>query len=107
VTSARSLAGVRVAKAFDGPGTAFTIEGRTSWSHEFDAVGGLRMRLVGDSWTDGFDLAAPRQLRDGALAGATVAGGLTRSLRVFATIDSEVTGAFTSWSGNLGLVKSW
>jgi outer membrane autotransporter protein len=107
VTSARSLAGVRVAKSFDSQGTALTIEGRTSWSHEFNPMPDLRMRLVGDSWTDGFDLAAPRVLRDSALAGATVAGGLTRSLRVFATIDSEMTGAFTSWSGNIGLVKSW
>jgi hypothetical protein len=65
------------------------------------------MRFIGDSWTDGFDLAAPHQLRDSALAGAAVAGGLTRSLRVFATIDGEMTGAFTSWSGNIGLVKSW
>jgi uncharacterized protein with beta-barrel porin domain len=107
VTSARSLAGVRVAKSFDRSGTAFTIEGRTSWSHEFNPVASLRMRFTGDAWTDGFDLAAPRQLRDSALAGATVAGGLTRSLRVFATLDSEMTGVFTSWSGNIGLVKSW
>jgi outer membrane autotransporter protein len=107
VTSARSLAGVSVAKSFDRSGTAFTIEGRTTWSHEFNPVAELRMRFVGDSWTDGFDLAAPRQLGNSTLAGATVAGGLTRSLRVFAAVDSEMTRVFTSWSGNVGLVKSW
>jgi len=26
---------------------------------------------------------------------------------VFATVDSEMTGVFTSWTGNIGLVKSW
>ena len=107
VISTRSLTGVRVAKSFDRQGTAFTIEGRASWSHEFNQVADIRMRFAGDSWTDGFDLAAPRQLRDSALAGATVAGGLTRSLRLFATVDSELSGVFTGWSGNIGLIKSW
>jgi len=107
VTSSRSLAGVRVAKSFDRSGTVFTLEGRTLWAHEFNPVGLMRVRFAGDPWTDGFDLSAPRQLRDSALAGATVAGGLTRSLRVFATVDSEMTGVFTSWTGNVGLVKSW
>jgi autotransporter-associated beta strand protein len=107
VTSARALAGVTVAKSFDRRGTAFAIEGRTSWSHEFNRIADVPMRFAGDSWTNGFDLAAPRVLRDSALAGATVAGGLTRTLRLFATVDSEMTGAFTSWTGNVGLVKSW
>jgi uncharacterized protein with beta-barrel porin domain len=107
VISARSLTGVRIAKSFDGRGSAFTIEGRTSWSHEFDAIGDIQLRFVGDAWTDGFNLAAPRQLRDSALTGGTLSGGLTRSLRVFATVDGEMSGAFTSWSGNIGLVKSW
>jgi uncharacterized protein with beta-barrel porin domain len=107
VTSARSVVGVRATKSFDRPGAAFTIEGRTSWSHEFNPIADLRMRFAGDAWTDGFALAAPRQLRDSALAGATVAGALTRSLRLFATLDSELTGVFTSWSGNIGIVKSW
>jgi outer membrane autotransporter protein len=107
VYSTRSLAGVRVAKSFDGPGTAFTIEGRTSWSHEFSRIGDLRMRFTGDSWTDGFDLAAPRQLYDSALTGVTMAGTVRRSLRLFVTFDSEISGPVNTWTGNAGIVKSW
>jgi uncharacterized protein YhjY with autotransporter beta-barrel domain len=107
VNSTRSLAGFRVTKAFDGPGAAFTIEGRTSWAHEFSRIGDIRMRFAGDAWSDGFDLAAPRQLYDSALAGFTIAGRPSRSLRLFATIDSEISGPLTSWNGNAGVVKSW
>jgi hypothetical protein len=67
----------------------------------------MRMRFAGDSWTEGFDLAAPRQLYDSVLAGVTVAGRVTRSLRLFATIDSEMSGPLTTWTGNAGVVKSW
>ena len=107
LTSARSLAGVRVMKAFDSGHTAFTIEGRTSWAHEFSRIGDIRMRFAGDPWTAGFDLAAPRQLYDSALTGVTIAGTLRRRLRLFATIDSEISGPLTTWTGNAGLVKSW
>jgi hypothetical protein len=65
------------------------------------------MRFAGDSWTDGFNLAPPRQLYDSPLTGVTVAGKLSRSLRLFATMDSEISGPFTSWTGNAGVVKSW
>jgi hypothetical protein len=65
------------------------------------------MRFTGDSWTDGFDLAAPRQLYDSALTGVTMAGTLKRSLRLFVTFDSEISGPLNMWTGNAGVVKSW
>lgn len=107
VRSTRSLAGIRVAKAFGPSGDPFTIEGRTSWSHEFRRIGDLRMHFAGDTWTDGFDLAAPRQSYKSALARVTFAGRSRGNLRLFATIDSELSGSLTTWTGNAGVVKSW
>ena len=106
VESTRSLVGIRLAKAFSKTGTALTIEGRTSWSHEFSEVSDIHMQFAGD-FGGGFNLAAPRQQHDSGLAGLTVAGTVARNLRLFATFDSEMSGPLTTWGGNLGIVKSW
>jgi outer membrane autotransporter protein len=106
VGSRRTLAGGRVGKSFDR-GTPFTVEGRASWAHELNPIGDLHMRLVGDSWTNGFDLSAPDQLRNSAVLGFSIAGNRAKRLRFFANVDAEISGPMTNVTANVGVNRSW
>jgi DNA-directed RNA polymerase specialized sigma24 family protein len=105
-SSRRTLAGAKVNKALAVSPAQLTVEGRASWAHEFSALGDIRMRFVGDSVTDGFSVAAPDQLRNSAVLGFSIAGNTGR-LRLFANIDTEISGPTTGWSGSIGLNRSW
>jgi hypothetical protein len=52
-------------------------------------------------------LAAPNQLRDSAVVGFGIAGNRAKRLRLFANVDTEISGPMTSWSGNVGINKTW
>jgi autotransporter-associated beta strand protein len=106
VRSERMLAGARVAKSFNGS-DGWTIEGRASWAHELMPLRDLHLRFVGDTVTNGFDLAAPNQLRDSGVLGFSLLGKPGRGFRFFAGIDAEVSGPATSWSSNIGVNRSW
>jgi outer membrane autotransporter protein len=106
VRSERSLAGARVAKSFNGT-DGWTIEGRASWAHELMPLRDLHLRFVGDTVTNGFDLAAPNQLHDSGVMGFSLLGKPGKGFRFFAGIDAEVSGPATSWSSNIGVNRSW
>ena len=82
------------------------FEGRASWAHEFSPLADMRMRFAGDSTSDGFNVAAPDQLRNSAVIGFSIAGN-ARRLRLFANVDAEISGPATGWSGSVGLNRSW
>jgi hypothetical protein len=67
----------------------------------------LHLHFVGDTVTNGFDLAAPNQLRDSAVMGFSIAGRPGKGFRFFAGFDTEVSGPLTSWSSNVGVNRSW
>jgi autotransporter-associated beta strand protein len=106
VTSRRTLTGARVGKSFDG-GTPLMIEGRASWAHELDPIADVHMRFAGDTWTDGFNLSAPDQLRNSAVVGVGIAGNRAKRLRFFANVDAEISGPLTNVTANVGVNKSW
>jgi outer membrane autotransporter protein len=106
-TTRRSLAGARIGRTFDNQTLPLMVEGRASWAHEFSLLRDVHMRFIGDATTNGFDLAAPNQLRDSAVVGFSIAGNRSKGLRVFANVDAEISGPMTGWSGNVGINKIW
>jgi hypothetical protein len=65
------------------------------------------MRFVGDTYTNGYSISAPDQLRNSTVLGASVAGDWMKGLKLFAHIDTEVSGPVKSLSGNVGIYRSW
>ena len=107
VFSRRLLAGSTVGKLFKTGFGALRVEGRAAWTHEFTMVTDLPLQFQGDSWTRGFNLALPNQLRDGAILGAAVRADTRGNFRFFVDFNGETSSAAKAWQGNAGVTKRW
>ena len=107
VFSRRLLAGSTVGKLFRTGFGALRLEGRAAWTHEFTLVPDLALQFQGDSWTRGFNLTLPDQLRDGAILGAALRADTRGNFRFFVDFNGETSHAEKAWQGNLGVTKRW
>ena len=104
-TSQRSILGGRTVKAFSAADTR--VELRAAWAHEFNPLGSMRMRFVGDTAGNDFELTSPVRIDDTAIVGATVAGQAFRHLRFLTSVDGNVGGALKLWTASFGVRAEW
>ncbi|HKT79156.1 MAG TPA: autotransporter domain-containing protein, partial [Vicinamibacterales bacterium] len=107
VNSRRLVTGARVARPFSAGRTKMMAEGRASYAHDFSTIEGLPVQFQGDAFTAGFNMQPTAQLVNGAVLGAGFVGEMFGSFRFFADVQGEVSGPVKSWTGNVGLNKTW
>ena len=107
VHSKRLVTGAKLGKAFEAFGTRMMLEGRGAWARQFGGLDAIDVRLQGNTFTNGFNVALPDQLRSGAIVGAGFAGDARKTLAFFVDVETELGGPVRSWRGNVGVNKTW
>jgi uncharacterized protein with beta-barrel porin domain len=108
LSSQRSIVGGRAVKTFSRATAAdTTVELRAAWAHEFSPLGSVRMRFVGDTAGNAFDLTSPARLHNSAILGASLVGGAFRHLKFLTGVDSDLSGPIKLWTASVGLRAEW
>jgi autotransporter-associated beta strand protein len=108
VASQRSFLGGRAVKTFTRSNATDTrLEVRAAWAHEFNPLGGVSMRFLGDTAGNEFDLEAPARFQNGAVMGATFAGEAFRHIKFLTSVDGTFSGAVTLWTASVGIRGEW
>jgi outer membrane autotransporter protein len=108
VWSQRSILGGRAVKTFGrASGAGTSVEVRAAWAHEFNPLGSVRMRFLGDTAGNDFDLSSPARLQNSAILGATLAGDAFRHLKFLTSVDGDVSGAIKLWTASVGVRAEW
>jgi hypothetical protein len=108
VGSQRSFLGGRAVRTFNRSNAADTqLEVRAAWTHEFNPLGAVRVRFLGDGAGNGFDLKAPAQFANGAVVGATFAGQAFTKIKFLTSVDGTFSGAVRFWTASVGIRGEW
>ena len=108
VSSQRSTLGGRVVKGFARADVeAARLEVRAAWAHEFNPLGSVNMRFLGDTAGNEFALASPVRIQDSAIIGATFAGDAVRHVRFLTSVDGDLNRAIKVWTASIGLRAEW
>ena len=108
VSSQRSTLGGRVVKSFARADVeAARMEVRAAWAHEFNPLGSVSMRFLGDTAGNEFALASPARIQNSAIIGATFAGDAFRHLKFLTSVDGDLSGAIKVWTASIGLRAEW
>jgi uncharacterized protein with beta-barrel porin domain len=108
LSSERSFLGGRAVKTFGRADAADTrVELRAAWAHEFNPVGSARMRFLGDTAGNEFDLTSPARFENSAVVGATFAAKAFRRVRFLTSVDGDFGGAVRLWTASVGLRAEW
>jgi outer membrane autotransporter protein len=108
VSSERSTLGGRVVKSFARADVeAARMELRAAWAHEFNPLGSVNMRFLGDSAGNEFALASPARIENSAIIGATLAGTAFRQVKFLTSVDGDLSHAIKVWTASIGLRAEW
>ncbi len=108
VRSQRSFVGGRAVKTFGRANGADTqLEVRGAWAHEFNPFGSVRVRFLGDTAGNNFNLEAPARFENGAVMGATFAGQAFRNVKFLTSVDGTFSGAVRLWTASVGIRGEW
>jgi outer membrane autotransporter protein len=107
-SSQRSITGGKAVKTFRrATGAGVAVEARAAWAHEFTPLDSVRMRFLGDTAANGFDLASPARVHNSAVLGASLVGDAFKHIKLFSNVDGDVSGPIKLWTVGVGLRAGW
>ena len=80
---------------------------RAAWAHEFNPLASVRMRFLGDTADNDFDLASPARIQNSAILGATFAGEAFRHVKFLTSVNGDVSSAIKLWTASVGVRAAW
>jgi fibronectin-binding autotransporter adhesin len=108
LTSQRSIVGGRAFKTFSrASGDDTELEVRAAWAHEFNPLGSVRMRFLGDTADNDFDVTSPARMHNSAILGASVEGKVFKRVRFVTSVDGDLSSTIKLWSATVGVRAGW
>jgi outer membrane autotransporter protein len=104
VSSQRSILGARAARMV---ASSTTVEMRAAWAHEFSPLGSMRMRLVGDTGDNAFDVTSPAQIHNSAVVGGSLVGKAFKRVKFVTSVDGDLSSVIKLWNASIGLRAEW